>query len=265
MTAVATFTKGGWVRKDRSGRTHQPVRAQSQMTAPEDYPEQKISQHQANRQKKALRELADEGRRPGRRRGSDGNISRLGERVYAFLVDWQARTGRVYPSLAAIAEAVGTTTRVVAVEIRKLAAYGLLAWERRCEPTGRAAGEPGPQVQQTSNYYLMKVPNEVWKRIRSWEKRPRARTDAGLAHDRETRAAQNARYKREERASDVKAARSAYEDRKAAQRARADAYWAKPRRPDSMTSWTERMFAKRMVTRSADGEIGLPKREVPEG
>ncbi|MGH6782531.1 MAG: hypothetical protein ACREB5_10565 [Sphingomonadaceae bacterium] len=252
MTAV-TLTKGGWVRKDASGRTYQPVRPQSQMRAPHEYEPRRISQHQANRQKMALRELADETRVPGKRRGSDGNISRVGERVYAYLVDWQVKTGRVFPSMEMIAKAIGSTSRVVGVEIRKLARLGLLAWDRRCVPTGRPLGEPGPQVEQTSNFYFMAVPNVIWKKIASWQKRRKARADVEQESDRQRKDRMIAAMKRYERSGIVKAARTEHEARKSAQRARNEAWWSK------VVKSSPAVAALDAASRSAS------KRDVPEG
>lgn len=227
MTAAA-LTAGGWVRKDARGRTYQPVRGQSQALAPHEFEAEPITHEQADMQIAAVEELAAESKVPGKRRGSDGNLSRLEVRVYAYLVRWQARTGRVFPSYEQIAAALRTTARCALVAIRKLKAWGLIRdWVRRCVRTDRPAGEPGPQVEQTSNFYFMGVPRAVRDRIAQWERERRRRRDAAQETERQRKDRLIAEMKAGERRDGMKAKRQEHAKRKAAKSARAMAWWDK--------------------------------------
>ncbi len=260
----AALTAGGWIRKDAAGRTYQPVRAQSQVIAPHQLPKQQISHAQANEQIAAVRALASEGREPGRRRGHGDNLSPKECDVYAYLVRWQARTGQVYPSCAMIAadKLVNTTVRCVRKAIRKLKTLGLIAgWLRRCVFTGRPPGEPGPQVEQDSNFYFMAVPAIVRERLAKMKRDRLARRDAANEWTLAQKDRQTAEMKRQERREEAKGRRKAHDERKAAQRARGEAWWSK------ITGHSLAVAALDAAADQAKSTSGLSRdqRDVPEG
>ncbi len=76
-------------------------------------------------------------------------------------------TGRLFPTLATIAQVAGCHVNAVKNGLARLRAHGLLSWKRRTIRTG-AVGERGPQREQTSNAYYFehreKMPRRLWQR-----------------------------------------------------------------------------------------------------
>ena len=100
------------------------------------------------------------GRMEARRDRSGGKNGPLGHIALDVLRDLlrriDYRTGRLDPSLAAIAHRIGRSVAAVVDALKRLRLHGFADWLRRYEPTGNTGR--GPQVQQTSNAYRLALP-----------------------------------------------------------------------------------------------------------
>ena len=80
-------------------------------------------------------------------------------------------TGRLFPSLTAIADRAGCHANKVINALAKLSRHGLIDWVRRTTRTGNA-GEAGPQLEQTSNAYTLidrrRMAGRTWHRY--WQR-----------------------------------------------------------------------------------------------
>src|ERR1044071_9159447 len=80
--------------------------------------------------------------------------------LYALLFDFlNHRTGRLDPSLDAIAAKAGCCRRAVVDALARLRDLGLLAWRRRCEETRDAEGRF--RLRQRTNAYGL-LPPAQW-------------------------------------------------------------------------------------------------------
>lgn len=144
----------------------------------------------------AFDKLAVERRRAQQRWGAkakDGDkdswmFSRHDREILGQLLAFAAKMrGQVYPTLAHIAELVGCTVRSVVEGLKRLKKAGFLTWDRRYVETGKK-GLRGPQVEQTSNFYYMALPNAAAALIDKWRGKRAPREDEAAEADRRARA-----------------------------------------------------------------------------
>ena len=106
-----------------------------------------------------------ETRQPGRHGGIIGRTALAA--LYALLFDFlNYRTGRLDPSLDAIAAKAGCCRRAVVDALARLRDLGLLAWQRRCEETRDAEGRF--RLRQRTNAYGLLPPSQ-WRGYRDPE------------------------------------------------------------------------------------------------
>lgn len=99
---------------------------------------------------------------PGAKNGVLGPIAlEVLEVMYNRFLDY--RTGRLDPSVATIAEAVGHSYDAVHRALNKLRENGFLHWVRRSRKTENEGY--GPQIEQISNAYVLLVPKVIEKMI----------------------------------------------------------------------------------------------------
>jgi hypothetical protein len=103
-----------------------------------------------------------ETRQPGRHGGIIGRTALT--TLYALLFDFlNPRTGRLDPSLDAIACKAGCCRRAVVNALARLRDLGLLAWRRRCEETRDDEGRF--RLRQRTNAYAV-LPPAQWRGYR---------------------------------------------------------------------------------------------------
>ena len=107
-------------------------------------------------------------RQPGRHGGVIGRTA-LGT-LYVLLFDFlNHRTGRLDPSLDAIAHKAGCCRRAVVDALARLRDLGLLHWQRRCEETRDAEGRF--RLRQRTNAYGLLPPSQ-WRGYRDTDPPP---------------------------------------------------------------------------------------------
>lgn len=127
------------------------------------------------------------GKQAGKHNGPLGIIAIQVLELLANLVE--PRTGRLEPSIATIACRIGRARSSVAEALRRLREHGFLDRLRRYVQTGHDGR--GPQVQQTSNAYRLRLPEPVRRLLRRGEEAPSPPPDDHL----ECRAAQAAEWR----------------------------------------------------------------------
>jgi hypothetical protein len=121
-----------------------------------------MSRKQAARLWHKARRWDRETRQPGRHGGVIGRTA-LGT-LYVLLFDFlNHRTGRLDPSLDAIAAKAGYCRRAMVDALARLRDLGLLAWQRRCEETRDAEGRF--RLRQRTNAYGL-LPPSHWRGYR---------------------------------------------------------------------------------------------------
>jgi hypothetical protein len=121
-----------------------------------------VSRKQAAKRWHAARKWDRETRRPGRHGGIIGRTALAV--LYTLSFDFQNfRTGRLDPSLDAIAAKAGCCRRAAVTAIRHLRALGLLTWQRRCEEHRNAEGRF--RLRQRTNAYGLLPPSQ-WRGYR---------------------------------------------------------------------------------------------------
>ena len=121
-----------------------------------------MSRKEAARLWHAARHWDRDTRQPGRHGGIIGRTALAA--LYALLFDFlNHRTGRLDPSLDAIAAKAGCCRRAVVHALARLRDLGLLAWRRRCEETRDAAGRF--RLRQRTNAYGLLPPTQ-WQGFR---------------------------------------------------------------------------------------------------
>jgi alkylated DNA nucleotide flippase Atl1 len=132
--------------------------------------------------------LALQRRSAGQRWGSKGTWSRIDREILSQLLAVAAKMkGNVFPSLGQIAAWVGCSVRSVVGGLKRLKAAGFLTWDRRYVETDKK-GLRGPQVEQTSNFYYMALPNAAAALIDLWRGKRAPREDEAAEADRQARA-----------------------------------------------------------------------------
>ncbi|WP_337186716.1 hypothetical protein [Phenylobacterium sp.] len=206
MSAVATLR--AWPSRDADGRTNQKVRrrpkagdkpgcvASREAVARE--PQAFLKPAQRLARMNAFRRHAKDSRVRGKRRGClrpDGTptYSIFAGDVLDYLMYYAVQTGRIFPSCKEIAEAVGCAYRTAVNCIHQLAAGGWLEWDRRFVRVG-SPGAAEPQVEQTSNFYRLKLPNAAGELMAAWKaRRPPPPDDVDVDDAAEEHAAEAAR------------------------------------------------------------------------
>lgn len=75
--------------------------------------------------------------------------------VLTYMLDrYNHMTGELYPTYATIAGETGLSHGFVKAAMARLRAFGLIDWVRRSKTKEGAAGQAGPQLEQTSNAYF---------------------------------------------------------------------------------------------------------------
>lgn len=147
-------------------RTGSKVRRDSQAAGGESWPH--FSWAQGRRLLLALEIHAEKQRRKGERtgcaprgKGDPGGISFGAVRLARVLVSIAAKgRGRLEPSVAWLAKALNVPAKSIHAWKAQLKRHGFLTWRRRWVESGRQ-GLRGPQVEQTSNAYVLKLPIEA--------------------------------------------------------------------------------------------------------
>lgn len=152
-------------------RTYQKVRRESRWAGNEQW--DKISRDQANTMILALRVYREKLRQPGQRWGAAGTISAGAVDLFQLLANIAVRgRGRLEPSVAWLAERLNVPAKVIHAWKAQLKEHGFLTWRRRYIECG-LKGRRGPQVQQTSNAYALKLPARAWDGISKLVRRRR--------------------------------------------------------------------------------------------
>src|SRR4051794_27259414 len=121
-----------------------------------------LSRKQAARLWHAARRWDRDTRAPGRQGGCIGRTALT--TLYTLLFDFlNHRTGRLDPSLNAIAAKAGCCRRAVVDALARLRDLGLLHWQRRCEETRDAEGRF--RLRQRTNAYRISPPSQ-WRGYR---------------------------------------------------------------------------------------------------
>lgn len=137
-------------------RTGSPVRRNSKPAGGEKW--EALTRAQANRRIFALKVYRERLRKPGQRWGAEGTISAGAIGMYEVMCNMAVRgRGRIEPSVEWLAKTCNVPRKVIHAWKTQLKAHGFLDWRRRWVETGRQ-GVRGPQVEQTSNAYWLKLP-----------------------------------------------------------------------------------------------------------
>jgi len=127
-----------------------------------------LSRKQAARLWHAARRWDRDTRQPGRHGGIIGRTALAA--LYALLFDFlNHRTGRLDPSLEAIARKAGCCRRAVVDALARLRDLGLLTWQRRCEKDRDAEGRF--RLRQKTNAYGLLPPSQ-WRGYRDTDPPP---------------------------------------------------------------------------------------------
>jgi hypothetical protein len=169
-------------------RTMQPVRRGSRWTNRRER-WASLSRKEANLRIFALERYQVTTRKAGQRFGAEGTISDGAVKLFKILVNMAVKHGgRVEPSVAWLASerVLNVPLKVVHRWKAQLQEHGFLDWDRRYVETGRQ-GVRGPQVAQTSNAYITKLPEKALELVRAIRKgmgldpEPRAVSEAEMA------------------------------------------------------------------------------------
>lgn len=153
-------------------RTYQKVRRESRWAGNEQW--SALSRDQAKTMVLALRVYREKLRQPGQRWGAAGTISAGAVDLFQLLANIAVRgRGRLEPSVAWLAERLNVPGKVIHAWKAQLKEHGFLTWRRRYVECG-LKGQRGPQVQQTSNAYALKLPAKAWDGISKLVRRRRA-------------------------------------------------------------------------------------------
>jgi len=97
-------------------------------------------------------------RKKGQRTGAPGTISFGAIRLAEILVSLSVKgNGRLEPSVGWLAKALNAARKSIHAWKGQLEAHGFLSWTRRYDRV-EAPGRKGPQLKQTSNAYVLRVP-----------------------------------------------------------------------------------------------------------
>lgn len=100
-------------------------------------------------------------RQKGQRTGALGTISFGAIRLAEVLVSISVKgNGRLEPSVGWLAKALNVARKSVHAWKAQLEAHGFLSWTRRYDRV-ETPGQKGPQLKQTSNAYVLRVPAEA--------------------------------------------------------------------------------------------------------
>jgi hypothetical protein len=183
-----------WTKKRADGTTGEPIRHTSRPTLFEHEPAQRITERQREGWLRAFDRHAKAARPNGVRRGHEGTFSHAARQVLAYFLDLASRTGRIFPSYNHIAEVCDLPRSLVHRVLAQLEAAGWIKRERRFRPAPKAGtGEPGPQLEQDSNFYRVQLPMAAARLLAAWQRRrledEAAPPPPGEAADRQRRAA----------------------------------------------------------------------------
>lgn len=188
MTAAVLPGREFRAPEPESRRTFQPVRRGSRWTNHrEKWPT--LTRKEANLRIFALEQYQATLRKPGQRVGAEGTISDGAVRLFKLFCNMAVKhRGRVDPSVQWLASArvMNRPMKVIHAWKAQLQEHGFLDWTRRYVETGQP-GVRGPQVAQTSNAYVTKLPRKALDLVKAIRKRmgldpePRAVSEAEKA------------------------------------------------------------------------------------
>jgi hypothetical protein len=147
------------------------------------------NQQGAGRAKRALRAHAKSKWERGRRMGGADSVSRIAVDLYCVLIDKAvAWRGNLYPTEQQLADWVGCGLSSINAAKAWLSSEGWLDWDRRFEFTPER-GVRGQQVEQTSNFYRVLLPNVARQLLAAWDARRVPRETEDQAYARQKRQA----------------------------------------------------------------------------
>ena len=190
MSASISVKPGGKFRaaEPECRRTFQPVRRGSRWTNHRER-WQKLSRKEANLRIFALERYQVTTRKAGQRFGAEGTISDGAVKLFRILCNMAVKnSGRVEPSVAWLSSerVLNVPMKVIHKWKAQLQEHGFLDWDRRYVETGQQ-GVRGPQVAQTSNAYITKLPQKALDLVKAIRKgmgldpEPRVVSEAELA------------------------------------------------------------------------------------
>jgi len=157
LDAFNAADEGERVSRRSARRTHQPVRRNSRHAGRDEGIFWKATSRGEVREiVLAARKYDRAGRVKGGRRPLGGVALEILD-LMANLVRF--KTGRLDPSIDYLMEKLGRSRAGIVRGLAALRAHGFLDWLRRYIPTGNEGR--GPQVQQTSNAYRLRLPEKA--------------------------------------------------------------------------------------------------------
>ena len=199
-----------WTKRGPDGRTHEPIHAGSRPSLGEHEPTRRITPKQREGWLHAFDRHAKAARPSGMRRGArvknpadDGPrfhcFSHAARQVLAYFLDLAVNTGRICPSYDHIARVLDLPRSLVARCLDQLEQFGWIIRERRFRRNAKPAGEPGPKLEQDTNWYHVQLPPAAAALLKAWQRRDleqEAAPDPVRAAEK-ARAAQRARLERQ--------------------------------------------------------------------
>ena len=172
-----------WTKRGEDGRTHEPIHARSRPSLGELEPTRRITPKQREGWLEAYDRFAKAARPTGLRRGSRVKDTPPGEKVRYHCLAHAARqvldyfltmavnTGRVHPSMAHIAGVLDLPRSLVQRCVDQLEQFGWIRRERRFRRNSKPDGEPGPKLEQDTNWYHVQLPDAAAALLKAWQRR----------------------------------------------------------------------------------------------
>lgn len=171
-----------WTKRGDDGRTHEPIHAGSRPSLGEHEPTRRITPKQREGWLHAFDRHAKAARPAGMRRGAkvrtpgdDGRrfhcYSHAARQVLAYFLDLAVNTGRICPSYDHIAHVLDLPRSLVARCLDQLEQFGWIIRERRFRRNSKPDGEPGPKLEQDTNWYHVRLPDAAAALLKAWQRR----------------------------------------------------------------------------------------------
>lgn len=170
-----------------------------------------ISRKEANLRLLALYLQLEKQRQKGRRVGGAGTICEGAARLYKLLLNMSLKHGSrgVHPRADTLAWMLGATEKAIHKWKGQLHDFGFLDWQRQTKPTG-LEGIRGPQVEQTSNVYIMKISKVAVDLVAALRKKMGKKADPRTVEPGELAVMSDRARAREERLAARQAAEAAH-------------------------------------------------------
>lgn len=202
-----------WTKRGPDGRTHEPIHGGSRPSLGEHEPTRRITPKQREGWLHAFDRHAKAARPTGMRRGArvknptdDGPrfhcFSHAARSVLAYFLDLAVNTGRICPSYDHISQVLDLPRSLVHRVLDQLEQFGWIVRERRFRRNSKPDGEPGPKLEQDTNWYHVRLPDAAAALLKAWQRRDLEREAAPAdpaADAARARAAARARLEREVR------------------------------------------------------------------